>query len=142
MSDKKYKVTIDAKGNRIAVISFTVQKPMRKKDDNEFPGLWELLKNPGFDLLGSGVFRSAAGITSKVGYYRGTYVHKEFKLYIIKDYERLKDDENSRTLSKINNAAMSKENMDLDPDHLAAPEIRKPHPMHEALLLSLSQNSK
>ncbi len=66
---------------------------------------------------------NAVGIVSKAGRYGGTFAHKdiafefaswisaEFKLYIIKDYQRLKDDENSRlalgwnlsrTLSKIN----------------------------------------
>lgn len=65
----------------------------------------------------------AIGIVSKPGRYGGTYAHKdiafefaswisaEFKLYIIKDYQRLKTDENSRlslgwnlnrTLAKIN----------------------------------------
>ena len=51
---------------------------------------------------------NAIGITSKSGRYGGTYAHKdiafefaswisaEFKLYIIKDYQRLKSDENSR----------------------------------------------
>jgi hypothetical protein len=66
---------------------------------------------------------NAIGITSKSGRYGGTFAHKdiafefaswisaEFKLYIIKDYQRLKADENSRlslgwnlnrTLAKIN----------------------------------------
>ncbi len=66
---------------------------------------------------------SAIGIISKAGRYGGTYAHSdiafefaswisaEFKLYIIKDYKRLKNDENSklslnwnlnRELSKIN----------------------------------------
>ena len=66
---------------------------------------------------------NAIGITSKSGRYGGTFAHKdiafefaswvspEFKLYIIKDYQRLKEDENSRlsldwtvnrTLAKIN----------------------------------------
>ena len=65
----------------------------------------------------------AIGITSKQGRYAATYAHKdialkfaawisaEFELYIIKDYQRLKNDESSqaslewnlqRTLSKIN----------------------------------------
>jgi len=51
---------------------------------------------------------NAIGIISKSGRYGGTYAHKdiafefaswvspEFKLYIIKDYQRLKSDENSR----------------------------------------------
>lgn len=66
---------------------------------------------------------NAIGIISKPGRYGGTFAHKdiafefaswisaEFKLYIIKDYQRLKSDENSRlslgwnlnrTLAKIN----------------------------------------
>ena len=66
---------------------------------------------------------SAIGIFSKAGRYGGTFAHRdiafefaswisaEFKLYIIKDYQRLKADENSRlalgwnlnrTLAKIN----------------------------------------
>lgn len=66
---------------------------------------------------------NAIGITSKAGRYGGTYAHRdiafefaswisiEFKLYIIKEFQRLKDDENDRlnltwnlhrTLSKIN----------------------------------------
>lgn len=66
---------------------------------------------------------NAIGIISKAGRYGGTFAHKdiafefaswvsaEFKLYIIKDYQRLKSDENSRlslewnvsrTISKIN----------------------------------------
>ena len=66
---------------------------------------------------------SAIGIISKSGRYGGTFAHKdiafefaswisaEFKLYIIKDYQRLKSDENSkislewnvnRVISKIN----------------------------------------
>ena len=53
------------------------------------------------------VAANAIGIISKSGRYGGTYAHKdiafefaswvspEFKLYIIKDYQRLKEDENS-----------------------------------------------
>ena len=65
----------------------------------------------------------AIGIISKAGRYGGTYAHKdiafefaswisvEFKLYLIKEFQRLKDDENrrlslawnlNRTLSKLN----------------------------------------
>jgi len=66
---------------------------------------------------------NAIGITSKSGRYGGTFAHKdialefaawisiEFKLYVIKEFQRLKDDENDRlqlewnlqrTISKIN----------------------------------------
>jgi hypothetical protein len=164
MADRKYKATIDAKGNQIAVLSSgdandfisltdiakyksddptaTIQNWLRNKDVIEFLGLWEQLNNPTFNPLEFEVFRNAAGsnaftlspqkwiratnavgIISKAGRYGGTFAHKdiafefaswvsaEFKLYIIKDYQRLKDDENSRlalgwnlsrTLSKIN----------------------------------------
>lgn len=65
----------------------------------------------------------AVGIVSSTGRYGGTYAHKdiafefaswvsvEFKLYLIKEFQRLKDDENrrlslawnlNRTLSKLN----------------------------------------
>lgn len=67
----------------------------------------------------------AIGISSKTGRYGGTYAHQdiafefaswisvEFKLYLIKEFQRLKEDENrrltegeewnlNRTLSKIN----------------------------------------
>ena len=65
----------------------------------------------------------AIGVVSKAGRYGGTYAHKdiafefaswisvEFKLYLIKEFQRLKDDENrrlslawnlNRTLSKLN----------------------------------------
>ena len=51
---------------------------------------------------------NAIGITTKAGRYGGTYAHSdialefaswisaEFKLYIVKDYQRIKSDENSR----------------------------------------------
>ena len=54
---------------------------------------------------------NAIGIVSKAGRYGGTYAHSdialefaswvsaEFKLYIMKDYQRLKKDENSRLCS-------------------------------------------
>lgn len=66
---------------------------------------------------------NAIGIVSKSGKYGGTFAHKdialefaswisiEFKLYVIKEFQRLKDDENhrlqlewnlQRTISKIN----------------------------------------
>lgn len=66
---------------------------------------------------------SAIGIVSKAGRYGGTFAHKdfalefaswisvEFKLYVIKEFQRLKDDENNRlklewnlqrTLAKVN----------------------------------------
>ena len=72
---------------------------------------------------------NAIGIVSKPGRYGGTYAHSdiafefaswvsaEFKLYIIKDYQRLKSDENSRfSLSWNLNRALSKLNYKIHTD--------------------------
>lgn len=106
----------------------------------DFLATWETLYNPNFNRMEFHTVRgepgrlvmtpkqwiermSAIGITSKAGRYGGTYAHSdiafefaswispEFKLYIIKDYQRLKLDEAKRLeigwdikreLSKIN----------------------------------------
>lgn len=107
----------------------------------DFLAVWEELHNPGFNRMEFQSVRNergrliitpkqwiektnAIGMTSKAGRYGGgTYVHSdiafefaswispEFKLYIIKDYQRLKKDESERkaigwdekrALSKIN----------------------------------------
>jgi len=72
---------------------------------------------------------NAIGITSKSGRYGGTFAHKdiafefaswvsaEFKLYIIKDYQRLKADENSRISLEWNvNRVISKINYKIHTD--------------------------
>ena len=72
---------------------------------------------------------NAIGIISKSGRYGGTFAHKdiafefaswvsaEFKLYIIKDYQRLKSDENSRISLEWNvNRAISKINYKIHTD--------------------------
>lgn len=106
----------------------------------DFLATWESLYNPNFNRMEFQTVRSepgrlimtpkqwiermnAIGITSQAGRYGGTYAHSdiafefaswispEFKLYIIKDYQRLKADEanrleigwdTKRELSKIN----------------------------------------
>lgn len=106
----------------------------------DFLALWENLYNPNFNRMEFHTVRNesgrlvmtptrwieqtnAIGITSKAGRYGGTYAHTdiafefaswispEFKLYLIKDYQRLKKDEAQRQsigwdvkreLSKIN----------------------------------------
>lgn len=91
----------------------------------DFLATWEQLYNPNFNRMEFQTVRSepgrlvmtpsqwinrmqAIGIRSKAGRYGGTYAHKdiafefaswispEFKLYIIKDYQRLKEAENNR----------------------------------------------
>ena len=82
----------------------------------------------------------AIGITSRAGRYGGTYAHKdiafefaswvsvEFKLYLIKEFQRLKDDENRRhSLAWNLNRTLSKLNYRIHTDavkaHLIPPEI-------------------
>jgi len=82
----------------------------------------------------------AVGITSKSGRYGGTYAHRdiafefaswisaEFKLYLIKEFDRLKDDENRRLSLTWNlNRTLSKLNYRIHTDairqHLIPPEI-------------------
>ena len=91
----------------------------------DFLAMWEQLYNPGFNRMEFQTVRgesgrlimtpsqwiermNAIGITSKAGRYGGTYAHSdiafefaswvslEFKLYLIKDYQRLKKDESER----------------------------------------------
>ncbi len=83
---------------------------------------------------------NAIGIVSKAGRYGGTFAHSdiafefaswissEFKLYIIKDYKRLKSDENSRlTLNWNLNREISKINYRIHTDaikeYLILPEL-------------------
>jgi hypothetical protein len=82
----------------------------------------------------------AIGITSKSGRYGGTYAHRdiafefaswissEFKIYLIKEFQRLKDDENRRLSLAWNlNRTLSKLNYRIHTDavkaHLIPPEI-------------------
>ena len=82
----------------------------------------------------------AVGITSQPGRYGGTYAHKdiafefaawvsvEFKLYLIKEFQRLKDDENRRlSLAWSLNRTLSKLNYRIHTDavkaHLIPPEV-------------------
>ena len=83
---------------------------------------------------------NAIGIVSKAGRYGGTYAHSdialefaswisaEFKLYIMKDYQRLKKDENSRlSLNQNLNREIAKLNYrihtDAIKDNLIPPEL-------------------
>ncbi len=121
---------------------YILQNWMRNRSTIEFIGLWEQLKNPGFNsiefdgiknMAGSNSFSltpkrwieatNAIGIVSKTGRYGGTYAHRdiafefaswisaEFKMYLIVEFQRLKEDENQRlslewnlhrTLAKVN----------------------------------------
>lgn len=76
---------------------------------------------------------NAIGIVSKAGRYGGTYAHSdiamafaswispEFQLYIMKDYRRLKQDENSRLSLNWNlNRELSKINYKIQTDAIVA----------------------
>ena len=82
----------------------------------------------------------AIGLISKAGRYGGTFAHKdiafefaswisvEFKLYLIKEFQRLKDDENRRLSLAWNlNRTLSKLNYRIHTDavkaHLIPPEV-------------------
>ncbi len=128
----KYK---DAEDPRIVITNW-----MSTYATIDFLAVWEEIHNPGFNRMEYQSVRSepgrlimtpkkwieltgAIGIVSKAGHYGGTYAHSdiafefaswvspEFKLYIIKDYQRLKKDEadrkaigwdEKRALSKLN----------------------------------------
>ena len=121
---------------------YILQNWLRTRSTIDFLGLWEKIKNPGFNSIefdgiknqaGTNSFvltpkrwiqsTNAIGIVSKAGRYGGSYAHKdiafefaswisaEFKLFLIKEFQRLKDVEIenlqqewhlTRSLSKIN----------------------------------------
>ena len=98
----------------------------------------------------------AIGIVSKAGRYGGTYAHSdiamsfatwispEFQLYIMKDYRRLKTDENSRLSLNWNlNREISKLNYmihtDAIKDNLIPPENLE---SYNAVLISQGKNQK
>ena len=137
---------------------FVIQNWMRNRNTIEFLGVWEELHNPDFNRVQfeavkneAGLNRfvmtptkwitqmNAIGIVSKAGRYGGTYAHSdiasfatwispEFQLYIMKDYRRLKTDENSRLSLNWNlNIEISKLNYrihtDAIKDNLIPPEL-------------------
>ena len=95
----------------------------RSKDTIDFLGLWERINNPRFKLVEFDQFRNKAGshsfvlspqkwieatdaigINSRSGKYGGgtfafefaSWISAEFKLYLIKEFQRLKEDESER----------------------------------------------
>ena len=102
---------------------FVIQNWMRNRNTIEFLGVWEGLHNPDFNRVQFEAVKSEAGLnrfvmtptkwieqmhaigmTSRAGRYAhsdiamsfATWISPEFQLYIMKDYRRLKADENSR----------------------------------------------
>lgn len=83
---------------------------MRSRSTLEFLGLWEQMLNPDFNLIEFDEVRMASG-TNRFTMSPKRWISPEFKLYLIKDYQRLKEWEGSlaktewdqrRLFSKIN----------------------------------------
>jgi len=104
---------------------YIIQNWLRNRNTIEFDGIRKQAGLNSFILTAKRWIESTAaiGLISKPGRYGGTYAHKdiafefaswvsvEFKLYLIKEFQRLKEDENrrlslawdlNRTLSKLN----------------------------------------
>ena len=114
--------------------NFFVSDWLRNRNTIEFLGIWEEIHNPNFNYGEFAIIKGQAGLnsykisvkewvekTNAIGRYGGTYAHKDiafefgmwispkFKLLLIKEFERLKSEEQrqigwnaKRELSKIN----------------------------------------
>ena len=112
---------------------FFISDWLRNRNTVEFLGIWEQIHNPNFNYGEFAIIRSNAGLNSykisvkewtektnaigifaKAGRYGGTYefgmwISPEFKIYLIKEFERLKEKEQEklgwnakRELAKVN----------------------------------------
>jgi hypothetical protein len=110
---------------------FFISDWLRNRNTVEYLGIWERIHNPDFNYGEFAIIRNHAGLNNykisvkewaaKTGRYGGTYAHKdiafefgmwisaEFKIYLIKEFQRLKDEEQKqmgwdirRNLTKIN----------------------------------------
>ena len=201
---KEKKYTINVQGLAVSIISqaqddyisitdiaryrdaersdYILQNWLRNRSTIEFIGLWEQLRNPGFNsiefdgiknMAGSNSFSltpkrwiettNAIGIVSKTGRYGGTFAHKdiafefaswisaEFKMYLIVEFQRLKEDENqrmslawnlNRTLAKINYRIHT----DAIKENIIPPNITKEQEQHiyanEADILNVAMFGK
>ena len=114
---------------------YIIQNWLRNKSTIEFLGVWEQMNNSNFNRVEFDTVKNEAGSnsfvltpqkwieTTNAGRYGGTYAHSdiafefaswispEFKLYIIQDYQRLKQEESyknklewqtNRYISKLN----------------------------------------
>jgi hypothetical protein len=130
--------------NKDTVLFLGVWETLHNPDFNslEFEGIKNEAGRNSFFLSAKKWMEVARGrgLIASAGRYGGTYAHKdiafefgswlspEFKLYLIKEFERLKDDENRRlSLSWNLNRALSKLNYRIHTDaikrHLIPPEI-------------------
>ena len=80
---------------------FFISDWLRNRNTVEFLGIWEQIHNPDFNYGEFATIRSQAGF--------GMWISPEFKIYLIKEFERLKSEEMKqlgwdikRNLAKIN----------------------------------------
>ena len=85
-----------------------VKNWLRRKDTIEFIGLWEKLNNPNFNVVEFDRFKNEAG-HKDIALQFASWISPEINLYIIKEFQRLKADEQKqlgwtvkRELAKIN----------------------------------------
>ena len=111
---------------------FVIQNWMRNRNTVEFLAVWEEFHNSDFNRVQFEAVRSEAGLNRFVmtptKWIEQTNASLEFQLYIMKDYRRLKQDENSRTpLDWHLNRALSKVNYRIHTDaakeNLIPPEL-------------------
>lgn len=88
-----------------------------------FVGLWELIHNPNFNCVEFEAIKNESGLNRFA-----SWISPEFKLYIIEDYQRLKEGENARLSLNWNlNREISKLNYRIHTDgikeNLLPPEL-------------------
>ena len=70
---------------------YVIQNWLRNKSTVAFVGLWELIHNPNFNCVEFEAIKNESGLNRFA-----SWISPEFKLYIIEDYQRLKEGENAR----------------------------------------------
>ena len=82
---------------------FFISDWLRNRNTIEFLGIWEELHNPNFN------YGEFAIIKSQAGFEFGMWISPKFKIYLIKEFERLKQEEQKevgwnakRDLAKVN----------------------------------------
>ena len=102
---------------------YVIQNWLRNKSTVAFVGLWELIHNPNFNCVEFEAIKNESGLNRFA-----SWISPEFKLYIIEDYQRLKEGENARLSLNWNlNREISKLNYRIHTDgikeNLLPPEL-------------------
>ena len=102
---------------------YVIQNWLRNKSTVAFVGLWELIHNPNYNCVEFEAIKNESGLNRFA-----SWISPEFKLYIIEDYQRLKEGENARLSLNWNlNREISKLNYRIHTDgikeNLLPPEL-------------------